>query len=362
MKLVKLALKVVGGLFGVAVLSVLGLIAFLALSATRPAHPVGVQQVLAVDEGHEPIGVTIFYPTTQTPRLRWLVMSFAYIAPNAAMTGGAHPLVVVSHGTGAGPLSHLDTVFALVEAGYVVAAPLHNGDNFQDESDVGASEWFVNRSRQIVRVNDFMLEQWKDRNDLDPKRLGLFGFSAGGTTALVVIGGIPDLGRIEPLCKSHREFVCQLQKPGPPMRIPVASEWTHDPRVAAAVVAAPGYGFTFEPDGLSAVKARVQLWAGSADSRLPLATNAGAVRRQLPDSPEFHLVDNAGHLSFLKSCDALTRLLLPMICEDPQGFDRNAFHTQFNAAVVAFFDKSLQQTESKSTQQTVPVSFDHGAN
>ena len=352
----KLFFKVVGGLLGVVVLCVLGLVAYIALSATRPAHPIGVQQVLAADGGHPPIAVTIFYPTDQAPRLRWLGNSFGYVAPNdAAITDGRHPLVVISHGTGGASLSHLDTAMALAEAGYVVAAPTHNGDNFRDDSEVGTSEWFIDRSRQIVRVNDFMLNQWKNRDHVEPKRLGLFGFSAGGTTALIVIGGTPDLGRIEPLCKSHPEFVCRLQKPGVAMRIPAATEWSHDARVKAAVVVAPGYGFTFEPDGLSAVRARVQLWEGSADDRLPLATNAAVVRRLLPEPPEFHLVDNAGHLSFLMPCSTVTRLLAKMLCTDPPGFDRRAFKKRFNASVVAFFNENLRKPESQPVEQQVPA-------
>ena len=344
----KLLFKLVGGLLGVVVLCVLGLVAFLALSANRPVHPLGVQQMLVADSGHPPIAVTIIYPTNHATSLVWLGTGFAHLARNAAITGGRHPLVVISHGTGASSTSHFDTAIALAEAGYVVAAPLHNGDNFRDMSEVGTSEWFIDRARQVVRVNDFMLDHWKNRDHLDPKRLGLFGFSAGGTTALIVIGGTPDLSRIAPLCKSHPEFVCQLQKPGVTMRIPAPTEWAHDTRVTAAVVVAPGYGFTFEPNGLSAVHARVQLWEGSADDRLPLATNAGAVRRLLPEPPEFHLVNNAGHLSFLMPCGALERLLSKTLCTDPPGFDRTAFHKQFDASVVAFFNENLRGPESKA--------------
>ncbi|MEP7097990.1 MAG: dienelactone hydrolase family protein [Dokdonella sp.] len=358
----KLLVKLVAGSLCVIVLCALGLIAFLALSAIRPEHPVGIQQVLAADPGHPSVAVTIFYPTDEPPRMTWLAVSFGYLAPNAAITRGRHPLVVISHGTGASSISHLDTAIALAEAGYVVAAPLHNGDNFQDDSEVGTSEWFVDRARQIVRVNDFMLDHWKDRDHLDPKRLGLFGFSAGGTTALIVIGGTPDLGRIEPLCKSHPEFVCQLQKSAVTMRIPATTEWTHDPRVAAAVAVAAGFGFTFEPNGLSAVHARMQLWEGSADDRLPLATNAEAVRLLLPKPPEFHLVENAGHLSFLMPCNVVGWLMLRTLCSDPPGFDRSAFHKQFDASVVAFFNESLREPESKAVEHVAPGPLDRPTN
>ena len=34
-------------------------------------------------------------------------------------------------------------------------------------------------------------------------------------------------------------------------------------------------------------------------------------------------------------------VMLPMICADPPGFDRAAFHKQFDAEIVAFFQKTL---------------------
>lgn len=344
----KRVLKLVGGLLAVLCLVAIGLIALLVATATRPGRPVGVQQVLAADAGHAPVPVTVFYPTETKPSLVWSGLSFTWLAPDAAVAGGRHPLVVISHGTGGAPTGHLDTALALAEAGYVVAAPTHAGDNFRDQSAVGTGDWIVDRAREVARVNDFLLNDWEDRGRLDPRRVGLFGYSAGGTTALVTVGATPDFARVEPHCRTRPEFVCQLMKPG--LRVPAAGEWTHDPRVRAAVVVAPGFGFTFEPDGLSAVRAPVQLWEGDADASLPLATNAGAVRRLLPDAPEFHLVENADHFSFLAPCGVTAPLLPKMLCADPRGFDRAAFHEQFNASVVGFFDRSLAAPVEQAAQ------------
>jgi predicted dienelactone hydrolase len=335
----KRVLKLAGGLLGLLGLFAAGLVGALAASAVRPERPVGVRQALASDPGHAPVPVMIFYPTDAKPRLVWLGAGFARLAPNAPVAGGGRPLVVIPHGTGGGPVSHLDTALALAAAGYVVAAPAHVGDNFRDSSSVGTGAWIVDRARQIARVNDFLLERWTERGRIDPRRVGVFGFSAGGTTALVTVGGTPALARVEPLCRTRPEFVCRLMKPG--ARTPSAEAWTHDARVRAVVVVAPGLGFTFEPKGLAAVHVPVQLWEGSADSSLPLATNAGAVRGLLPESPEFHLVRDADHFSFLTPCGPMAPLLPRMLCTDPRGFDRKAFHRQFNAAVVAFFDRAL---------------------
>lgn len=118
-----------------------------------------------------------------------------------------------------------------------------------------------------------------------------------------------------------------------------APVWTHDKRIAAAVVAAPGLGFAFVPSGLRGVRAPVQLWVGSEDQTVPYETNGGLVRQQLGSSVDFHRVDGAVHLSFLAPCGADSP---PAICQDKPGFDRVAFHREFNKAVVAFFEAHLK--------------------
>lgn len=336
----KRSIKWLGMLLLAGILVVGGVFAVLASQALRPAHAVGIQQVFAPDPGHRPIMVTLFYPSTGKPRRVWTGASLAWLAPNAPITAGLHPLVVISHGTGGSPTSHIDTALALADAGYVVAVPLHNGDNYLDDSEVGTDAWFVDRARQLVRTDDYLFGSWKDRAHIDPKRAGLFGFSAGGTTALVVIGGTPDFSRVDAHCRTHPELVCRLRKPGN-ARVPTPDAWTRDARIGAAAIVAPGYGFTFEPAGLASVRVPVQLWEGSVDANLPLATNALVVQRLLPQPPEFHLVAGADHFSFLTPCGVAKIALPRILCVDPQGFDRSAFHRQFNADLVAFFDRTL---------------------
>jgi predicted dienelactone hydrolase len=53
------------------------------------------------------------------------------------------------------------------------------------------------------------------------------------------------------------------------------------------------------------------------------------------------VVANAGHYDFLPPCDARLSRLRPEICDSLAGFDRAAFHEQFNAAVVRFFEAML---------------------
>jgi predicted dienelactone hydrolase len=282
-----------------------------------PAAPaVPVQQAAVEDPGHAPIRVAIWSP----------------------VSGTGLPLVVISHGTGGGPISHIDTAQALAKAGYVVVAPMHRGDNFQDDGAVGTPEWLAGRSRDVSKTIDFMFARWNGRARLRPGRVGLFGMSAGGTTALIAAGGVPDLRTVTKQCAAQPEFVCRIMKPQTPPGA-AAPAWTADSRIGAAVVAAPGLGFAFAPDGLKAVHVPVQLWVGSDDETVPYETNGAVVRRQLGGKVEFHRVEGAVHLSFLAPCTAETP---PPLCQDKPGFDRAAFHGAFNKAVVDFFDSHLR--------------------
>jgi predicted dienelactone hydrolase len=287
-----------------------------AQTSTSAAPPVAVQQASVVDPGHAPIPVAIWSPAS----------------------GTALPLVVISHGTGAGPISHIDTAQALAQAGFVVVAPMHPGDNFQDDSDVGRPQWLANRSRHVGKVIDFMFSMWAGRARLAPDRVGIFGFSAGATTALISIGGVPDLDLVPAHCARQREFVCAIMVPSAAGAGSTPPQWVHDRRIAAAVIAAPGLGFAFPPSGLANVQVPIQLWSGAADQTVPYATNAGPIRQSLSRPVDFHDVPGAVHFSFLAPCGPESP---PQICQDGEGFDRAAFHRSFNQALTAFFRQHL---------------------
>ncbi|MEO8567013.1 MAG: dienelactone hydrolase family protein [Betaproteobacteria bacterium] len=333
----KLALKIGAGLLIALALLVAGVLATLYLNAETPEHPVGFAQIAVKDPQDKPLQIDIWYPTHSPSGLSVIGLSAQKVATNGAVAGRSLPVVVISHGNGGLASSHSDTALALASAGFVVAAVTHSGDNARDESYVGTPRWLIDRPRHIHAVLDYMLDEWPSRGQIDPAKVGVFGFSAGGFAALVSIGGVPDLAQITRHCTAQPEFACGLWKQLP--SAPVAeTAWVHDPRFKAAVIAAPGYGFAFEPDGLRRVTAAVQLWNGAEDRNVPYQTNEAVVRRLLPTPPEYHAVPGAAHFSFLAPCPGW---LLPLICGDAKGFDRAAFHRDFNSLVVAFYKKQL---------------------
>ncbi len=330
-------------LFAFLVVVVAAIALYAVASARGSENPVGFEAVRTTAPDGRPMALGIWYPTSGSPRPTTLLgATLLKVAAAGPVLGNALPLVVISHGNGGGVSSHVDLAMDLASSGYVVAAPMHPGDNFADQSAAGSPTLFSDRARQLRASIDYMLEHWQGHDRIDAKRVGAFGLSAGGFTVLTLIGGKPDMASIANHCAEHPEFVCTALKharsgllKAPPED---AGEFAAEPRIRAAVVAAPGLGFTFAPDGLAGVDVPVQLWSGELDQTVPYASNAGVVRAGLGAHAEYHEAKGAMHLSFLSPCGLLRP---PAVCADAPGFDREAFHAAMNAEVIRFFDARL---------------------
>ena len=231
----------------------------------------------------------------------------------------------------------------------MVAAVTHTGDNYRDQTQVSRLE---NRPRQIKVLIDYMLASWQHHDVIDPSRVGMFGFSAGGFTTLVAIGGTPDMRTVAPYCAAHPdEWSCRMLREHKvnlsANSSMAAPNWVHDPRIVAAVIASPAVGYAFSGEALSAVTVPIQLWRGDSDEILPQPSYAQAVYDRLPVKPEYHVLPNAGHFAFLAPCSPALVARVPEICHDPEGFDRTAFHREFNPAVVAFSRQRYRHTEGR---------------
>ena len=240
---------------------------------------------------------------------------------------------------------------ALAEAGYLAAAPIHTGNNYENES-YPPQRWMLDRPRHIKLTIDHLLNSWIGKTNIDPARIGIFGFSAGGYTALVSSGAVPNIHNLLSHCKkSPNEVACILGDHNAaaitdlPQRS--AGDWNHDPRISAAVVIAPGLGFAFDQSSLEKVTLPLQLWSGTQDLNVPTETNTGLIFKFLPKTPEYHLVKDAGHFAFLSPCNPLLKEHNPRVwntvCVDVPTLNREEFHEAFNEKVIKFFNKSLTE-------------------
>jgi len=250
------------------------------------------------------------------------------------ISGDKLPLVVISHGRGGSFVNFHDMAETLADAGFIVAAINHAGDTTFDMSHSGNFSVFVERPTDIKRLIDFMLGASPAAPNIDPQRIGFFGFSAGGFTGLVLIGGNPDWGNATTSCQQSSTPLCEQIR-----RKEFPAPLAQDQRIRAAVIADP-LAIFFTADSFAAVKVPVQLWASQRGGEDITPETDAAVARNLPAEHEYRVVPNSWHLDFIL-CPPTMAKAVPEVCTDAPGFDRAAFHKEFNADVLAFFHANL---------------------
>lgn len=265
----------------------------------------------------------------------WLPPADAPVTPR--------PLVVISHGNGGWLKGHADTAEALAASGFVAAALTHPGDNYQDQS---RSLLLTGRPPQLSALIDHMTRDWRAPDGrvvtIDASRIGAFGYSAGGFTVTTIAGGESDPQAILDDCAIHAEFfACRLLALGGGLDLARWRPAGRDPRVRAAVIAAPALGLSFTDASLASVTIPIQLWQAADDEILPAPFNVEPIRDRLGRAPEYHRVADARHYDFLSPCNAYMAAELPQLCNSAPTFDRAAFKATFNVEVVRFFRETL---------------------
>jgi predicted dienelactone hydrolase len=307
----------------------------LCLTATL-AHGAGLRTIdIQADAGGPALNGAVWYPCSQPAGMADLGKISLPGVKDCPLPDKKLPLVVLSHGRTGTFAGHHDIAEVLADAGFMVAAINHAGDTSADLSRTDDLSIYVSRPNDIKRLVDFMLATPAFASSIDSERIGLFGFSRGGYTGLAVIGANPDWANVTERCKEIKTHVCeQIRAKEFPGSV------VHDPRIKAAVIADPLSVF-FTADSFGDIKIPVQLWASEFGGDGVQPHSVDIVDNNLPTKHEYHVVANSGHFAFLAPCPPALVVELPYICKDAGGFDRAAFHRQFNADVLAFFQAQL---------------------
>ncbi len=258
----------------------------------------------------------------------------------AAAVTGKFPLIVLSHGHGGSRFAHHALAVALARAGFIVAAGDHLGDNVHEAAEQLSASVLISRPRQISALIDAVLSHRILASRVDQSRIGVIGFSAGGFTALALVGAVPKLGLWKEYCREPKHGAALCPPPGDIDHVDAGTS-LQDKRVRAAYLLAP-FAIVFDRDGLKAVTAPVRIVAGARDPLLTAADNAWLLHKHLPRRSRPWIVDQAAHFTFLSPCSASLRAIVPNICEDAAGVDREAIHKRIHSDAVQFFRRHVR--------------------
>jgi predicted dienelactone hydrolase len=307
---------------------------------------------LTVADATAPIDTLVFYPT-HAAAAPWQAGPFTIDASRGAVpaTDTRFPVVLISHGRHAAPLSHRALATALARAGFIVILPTHVGDAAGFPLAQTQARVLIDRPRQAQEALDAVLADRRFAASADVHRIGMIGYSAGGYTALILAGAIPDFAYAGTYCAQHDD-AGSCPRPASSNGVPGASaaqaaiapelqNWQPraEPRLKALVLMDP-LAVMFASAGLAAVHVPTLLYRPYDDSYLGATRNAQAVADGLPVPPHIQRVPGR-HFVFIDPCPAELALAQPLICQDAPGVDRAAIHRQMEQDIAAFLHAHL---------------------
>lgn len=321
--------------------------------------------------------LTVFYPTQQAEHVEIVGPFHLSWARDAQPQPGNGRLIVISHGSGGSPWVHVDLARALVQRGFVVVLPQHQGDNYQDRSQPGPVSW-DKRPREVSMAIDVLATHARFTPWLDTASVGVFGGSAGGHTVLSLVGGQWSPQGFRDHCRQHieqdfsscvgmltlqRGSVLDVLKRWLALRIidwrfddPVPRRH-HDARIKVGIAMVP---FAADFDMQSLAHPRVPLGlvrAGRDVNQIPTYHIDAVLRACSPHCTLLADWPDAGHGAMLSPMppfpkDSVEQVLLA----DPPGFDRARRLAHLHERVADFLAQhlGLSQAETLNPYSSTP--------
>ncbi len=334
---------------------------FLPLCATASGITgAGIASIKITDPvSGKPADGFVFYPSPRAVRGTTAFGPYNVAAtPGAPAIPGAKPLVVISHGNGGSNLGHHDLATYLARHGFIVATLNQLGDDYRDTSKVGTIDVLAGRPVQVKAAITMLLNDPRWKRLIDPGRIGVAGFSAGGYTGLMLAGAKPRFVRFiafcdhypqdKEVCGKRKAFEAEAARQGKtPAQVFEDMQGqlgrfgnTADPRVKAVFAMAP-LSLLFGRHGFDDVHTPIFLYYGQHDSVLVPEANARHIAPLIKTLYAIKQVPLADHWVFLSPCSAELARDIGPLCTDPPGVDRAKVHARVNADALAFFRRTL---------------------
>lgn len=198
----------------------------------------------------------------------------------------------------------------------------------------------------ILTDNDY-------KDYINKDRIAVIGHSTGGYTALALVGGIPDLPTINIHCIEHKDdskfcgiynsFYLKIKNffSNQNSEKSHAIDSLYDQRIKAAVLLAPVGVLFKDKKSLSKVKIPIRIYRAEKDAVLRYPYHAESIKQKLTIIPEYIIVKDAGHYSFLSPFPGNMKNKIGVLAKDPEKFDRIKFHKIMNQEIAEFLFKSL---------------------
>ncbi|MCD7915656.1 MAG: hypothetical protein LUG96_10690 [Tannerellaceae bacterium] len=317
-------------------------------------YNIGERTLVYVDETRDrPLITEIWYPTFDKDIEENSKTDLPFILPatirEASFIEQRSPLILLSHGTGGNRFGLAWLATALAEKGYIVAAPDHWGNTF----DNIIPEYFLRYWERPLDISFLITQLCTDpilSGQIDPKKIGIAGFSLGGYTSLALAGANLncsvlmknaqsengkkefEIPKLEGLSNLMEEFSCES----------VPSISLKDDRIKVFVAMAPALGLGFENlQQTLSIQSLVLIIGAAGDHIAPIQTNAKNYHRLISNAIYKELAHPIGHYIFLSEPVSDLKNQNLIYYNDHHSINRNSIHKEVQQSILNFFDKTL---------------------
>lgn len=350
--------------------SILSASIFLSLFAMHPAlaaDRVGTRDITIHSAARgKDLSVTAWYPSdgkgeqVLTGDNRIFVGEAAI--KNAALPTERLPLVVLSHGSGSRGVAMAWIATALADAGFLVVAPDHPGTTSGDSTPEDTPKIWE-RTDDVSTIITSLTSNAEWSPSIDAGRIGVLGFSLGGSTAMELAGARADLDAYVQYCVDYAQSMdCTWFRGGrgfrndQPIDVPpfdlrsvdkLRFEQSNlDRRIRAAVLVDPGLEVAFTTDSLKAIAIPLTFINLGSVGTIPVSVLSDQLAKDVPGAT-YAQVHDADHFSFLPVCKSDVAEFLKSVGEidpicTPAGRDRADIQAELTGLVVEAFRKTLK--------------------
>lgn len=264
---------------------------------------------------------------------------------------GPFPLIVISHGAGGNAGQFGWIASALAQAGYVVVLPNHPGTTTGNASAEAAVRIWE-RPADVTAVLDQITQNPQNYPYIDPTRIGILGFSAGGYTAMATAGARVDPDKLQRFCDttdhgmSDCAFLAHFGVDLHALDLSPAAQDLTDPRIKTAVIVDPGLVGTLTPDSLKAISIPMFVLNLGDEGTVPLGVYAKPAAALIPNAT-YRTVPDTIHFSFLAQCKPKGRDILikedelDPLCDDAGGRSRRVIHRDLTQMILGYLNTAL---------------------
>ncbi|PKA41678.1 dienelactone hydrolase [Rhizobium sullae] len=329
-------------------------VVMLPLTQIKATDIVGVSNLsVPVPERHETMQITLWYPPT-TGGTEMLIGDNALFQGvtarlNAPAAAGPWPLILLSHGgLKSGPNIDAWMASRLAASGFSVAMLRQPDPHTQAPQELLDEIWLrpADLSATLTAIEADMSLSGR----IDTKRVGVFGFLVGGTSALALAGARFDSENFMRSCDPGGTGVdcADFARTGVDLRAVDASRLARshlDSRIRAIFLVDPELSANFTPESLADISVPVDIVnLGNADTIWPGLNAAGLAGRIA--TANYDTVPDATQYDAFSECkndapDILRKEGEEPLCDETGDRSRNEIHEQLAAMAAAAFRRML---------------------